>query len=144
MTDSTRSRETSGALFYLFIIVLECEFVLTHHLLMFRALFAGLLLTAEVKAACPFSVSGETSFNLPSGHPAVVPRTFLGSGSAAAKAAYANAVTEVDWAGVKNDIVQLLDSDQAIWPADDLGFKHKKKSYIGLFGNALETSKKTF
>ena len=91
-------------------------------------LFAGLLLTAEVKAACPFSVSGETSFNLPSGHPAVVPRTFLGSGSAAAKAAYANAVTEVDWAGVKNDIVQLLDSDQAIWPADDLGFKRTRRN----------------
>jgi len=34
---------------------------------------------------------------------------------------------------VKADIVTLLDSDQDIWPADELGFENPKKSYIGLF-----------
>ena len=43
------------------------------------------------------------------------------------------AVSEVSWSQAKADIVELLDSDQDIWPADNLGFKTKKKSYIGLF-----------
>jgi catalase (peroxidase I) len=48
-------------------------------------------------------------------------------------AQYNEAVSEVQWAQVKADVVKLLDSDQASWPADELGIKTRKKSYIGLF-----------
>jgi hypothetical protein len=48
-------------------------------------------------------------------------------------ATYSEAVSKVSWAEVKRDIVELLDTDQASWPADELGIDTKKKSYIGLF-----------
>ena len=87
------------------------------------------LLSDVVEAACPFAGSNRISYDLPSGHPAVP-----GFGTRRDSiAAYEKAVSEVQWAQVKADVLELLDSDQEIWPADELGITTRKKSYTGLF-----------
>ena len=94
------------------------------------------LLAVAVEAApCPYlaetpsrNLFSQTNHGLPGGHPPV-PSKFRQD----SMAAYTEAVSNVDWAAAKADIIDLLDSAQPIWPPDDLGFKFPKKSYIGLF-----------
>jgi len=95
----------------------------------FIVLLSAVLLDVG-QAACPLTASAAsgprlTSYALPAGHPPVR-RDSL--------AAYQKTARGIDWVQTKADIVSLLDSDQASWPPDDLGFgSNKKKSYIGLF-----------
>ena len=97
--------------------------------IMLILVFSVILSTAAVESACPFSSRRAAAYDasniakLPASHPAVTE----------AVATYNAAADEVDWASVKLDVVQLLDSDQAVWPADELGIQTRKKSYTGLF-----------
>ena len=84
-------------------------------------LLSAVLLSSVVEAGCPFGGARQASHDLPDNHPEAL------------VAAYTQAVSECDWAQVKADVVELLDSDHEMWPADELGFETKKKSYIGLF-----------
>ena len=95
---------------------------------MLRVVLSAALLSSVVEAGCPYAKSGQS---LPAGH-APVPgfRTYNDFKSLAT---YNKAVKQVRWAQVKADITELLDSSQDSWPADELGIKTKKKSYIGLF-----------
>jgi catalase (peroxidase I) len=92
---------------------------------LFICVVLSVFLSSEVEAGCPYAGSHQTSYDLPVGHAPVPDSDSL--------AAYNKAVSKVQWAEVKNDIVELLASNQAIWPADELGVLTKKKSYIGLF-----------
>ena len=76
---------------------------------MSRILAAAALLLV-VDAGCPFAGSSRRSagsYELPAGH-APIP----GLRTKASLAAYNKAASEVPWAEVKADILQLLDSDQ--------------------------------
>jgi len=87
------------------------------------AVLCAVLLSAVVEASCPFA--GVRESGVPAKGPALPRRDSIG--------AYNDAVSNVDWAQAKADVVELLDSSQEIWPADELGNEFRKKSYVGLF-----------
>jgi len=93
---------------------------------MLHIVLFAVLLSSVAEAACPFAGSRQTSQDLSATHQKAPP-------SLDALAAYNKAASNVKWAEAKADIVELLDSSHEIWPADELGFKTKKRSYIGLF-----------